>query len=66
MCLRQQIHVSVIGDMGGMGRHNVLEGPHFKYLEKKEISEKLISKGLTVHQFIYLSHDDFSKLVAHH
>lgn len=50
---RQQIHVSVIEDMGGMGRHNVLEGPHFKYLEKKEISEKSISSGLTVHKFIY-------------
>lgn len=55
-------HVSVTENIGWMGKHNVLEAPYFQYLEKKEISEKSISNGLIIHQFIYLSHGDLSNL----
>lgn len=61
-------HVSITVNMGWMGGHNVLEGPHFKNLEKKEISEKSISNdynGLIIHQLIYLSHDDLYQSLWH-
>lgn len=51
MSSSSRYYVSVIENMGWMAGHNVFVSPNFKYLEKKEISEKSISNDLIIHHF---------------